>query len=222
MRHDLWRSIVTCLNLVIYCDSLWYKLHIYSKADLVSCFFGMIGHSGTQIVAISKTNLPGKEIIPPPIVCHHPCRRRPPPLPSPLPLPHHHFPSCLPPLFVDCCVAVAVTLTVAIVIAIAVAITVAITIAITIAVALAVAITITISVAVALAVGTLEGGYVHNGPLPRIPQTQSTSPVACAATLTESTDIYYSKVTRIPTWSELRSSLKDLGKTSLMPFSLVC
>jgi hypothetical protein len=33
-------------------------------------------------------------------------------------------------------------------------------------------------------VGTLEGGYVHNVPLPRIPQRQSTSPVACAATLT--------------------------------------
>jgi hypothetical protein len=66
-------------------------------------------------------------------------------------------------------------------------------------------------------VGTLEGGYVRNVPLPRIPQRQSTSPVACAATLTESTDTYYSKVPRIPTWSVLTSSLEGLGKTTIMP-----
>jgi hypothetical protein len=48
-------------------------------------------------------------------------------------------------------------------------------------------------------VGTLEGGYVHNVPLPRIPQRQSTSPVARAATLTESTDTHYLKVPQIPT-----------------------
>jgi hypothetical protein len=34
-------------------------------------------------------------------------------------------------------------------------------------------------------VGKLEGGYVHNVPLPRIPQIQSTSSVACAATLAD-------------------------------------
>jgi hypothetical protein len=67
-------------------------------------------------------------------------------------------------------------------------------------------------------VGTLKGGYVRNVPLPRIPQRQSTSPVACAATLTESTDTHYSKVPRIPTWSEITSSLKGLGKTEIMPF----
>ncbi len=67
-------------------------------------------------------------------------------------------------------------------------------------------------------VGTLEGGYVHNIPLPRIPQRQSTIPVACAATITESTDTYYSKVSRIPMWSELTSSLEGLGKTTSMPF----
>ncbi len=70
-------------------------------------------------------------------------------------------------------------------------------------------------------VGTLEGGYVCNVPLTRIPQRQSTSPVACAATLIESTDTYYSKAPRILTWSELTSSLKGLGKTTILPFSLV-
>jgi hypothetical protein len=55
--------------------------------------------------------------------------------------------------------------------------------------------------------------------LPRIPQRQSISPVACAATLTESTDTYYSKVPRIPMWSELTSSIKGLGKTTIMLFS---
>ncbi len=47
-------------------------------------------------------------------------------------------------------------------------------------------------------VGTLEGGCICNVLLPRIPLRQSTSPVACAATLTESTDTYYSKVPWIP------------------------
>ncbi len=70
-------------------------------------------------------------------------------------------------------------------------------------------------------VGTLEGGYVCNVPLPRIPLRQSTSPVASAATLTESTDTYYSKVPRIPMWSEIASSLEGLDKTVIMPFSLV-
>jgi hypothetical protein len=70
-------------------------------------------------------------------------------------------------------------------------------------------------------VGTLEGGYVCNVPLPRIPQRQSTSPVACAATLTESTGTYYSKVPRIPTLSELTSSLEGLDKTTILPFSLI-
>ena len=67
-------------------------------------------------------------------------------------------------------------------------------------------------------VGTLEGGYVRNVPLPRIPLRQSTSPLACAATLTESTETYCSKVPRIPTWNELTSSLEGLGKTKSMPF----
>ncbi len=67
-------------------------------------------------------------------------------------------------------------------------------------------------------VGTLEGGYVRNVPLPRIPLRQSTRPVACAATLTESTDTYYSRVLQIPNWSEITSSLKGLGKSAIMPF----
>jgi hypothetical protein len=66
--------------------------------------------------------------------------------------------------------------------------------------------------------GTLEGGYIPNIPLPRIPQRQSTSPVACAATLTEYTDTYYSKIPRIPMWSEQTISLEGLGKTTIMPF----
>ncbi len=70
-------------------------------------------------------------------------------------------------------------------------------------------------------VGTLEGGYICNVLLPRIPLRQSTSPVACAATLTKSTDTYYSKVPRIPTWSEITSSHNGLGKTAIMPFSLI-
>jgi hypothetical protein len=41
---------------------LWYKLHIYSRAELVSDSFQVNGHLGTQIVAVSKTDLPGKEI----------------------------------------------------------------------------------------------------------------------------------------------------------------
>jgi hypothetical protein len=40
-------------------------------------------------------------------------------------------------------------------------------------------------------------------------------------TLTESTDTYYSMVPWIPTWSELTSSLKGLGKTTTMPFPLL-
>jgi hypothetical protein len=41
------------------------------------------------------------------------------------------------------------------------------------------------------------------------------SPVACAATLTESTDTHYSKIPWIP---ELASSLEGLGKTTSMTF----
>jgi hypothetical protein len=68
-------------------------------------------------------------------------------------------------------------------------------------------------------VGTLEGGHVRDVPLPRIPLRQSTIPVACAATLTEFTDTYYSRVPWIPTGSEITSSLEGLGKTAIMPFS---
>jgi hypothetical protein len=74
------------------------------------------------------------------------------------------------------------------------------------------------SVSRGINVGTLEGGYVRNVPLPRIPQRQSTSPVAYDATLTESTDTYNSKAPQIPTWSELTSSLEGLGKTTSMSF----
>jgi hypothetical protein len=70
-------------------------------------------------------------------------------------------------------------------------------------------------------VGTLEGGYIRNVPLSRIPLRQTTSPVACAASLTESTDTYTSKVPWISMWSEITSSLEGLGKTAIMPFFLV-
>jgi hypothetical protein len=69
-----------------------------------------------------------------------------------------------------------------------------------------------------VSIGTLEGGYVRNVPLPRILLRQSASRVACAATLTESTDTYYSKVPWIPTSSEITRSLEGLGKTAIMPF----
>jgi hypothetical protein len=43
--------------------------------------------------------------------------------------------------------------------------------------------------------------------------------IACAATLTGCIDTCNFEIPWIPTWSELTSSLKDLGKITIMPFS---
>ncbi len=60
-------------------------------------------------------------------------------------------------------------------------------------------------------VGTLEGGYVHNVPLPRVSLVQSASHM---------TDTCYSQVPRVPTWSNLTRSLAGLGR-SILTFSPV-
>ncbi len=68
-------------------------------------------------------------------------------------------------------------------------------------------------------VGTLENGYVHNVPLPRIPRIQSTSQVATALTSRESNVTRHSWITWIPTWSELSCSTEGFGTipSSLFP-----
>jgi hypothetical protein len=60
-------------------------------------------------------------------------------------------------------------------------------------------------------VGTLEGGYVRNVPLPRVPRVQSASPM---------TGTCYSQVPHVPTWSDLTILLAGLGRW-ILPFSPV-
>ncbi len=60
-------------------------------------------------------------------------------------------------------------------------------------------------------VGTLEGGYVHNVPLPRVPRVQRASHM---------TGTCYSHVPRVPTWSDLTRLLAGLGRC-ILPFSPV-
>ena len=60
-------------------------------------------------------------------------------------------------------------------------------------------------------VGTLEGGYVRNIPLPRVPRVQSASHM---------TGTCYSQVPHVPTWSDRTRLLAGLGR-SILPFSLV-
>ncbi len=55
-------------------------------------------------------------------------------------------------------------------------------------------------------VGALEGGYVRNIPLPRVPRLQSVSPM---------TGTCYSQVSRVPTWSDLTRLLAGLGRSIL-------
>ncbi len=52
-------------------------------------------------------------------------------------------------------------------------------------------------------VGTLKDGYIRRVPLPRVPQVQSTSPVACATTHMNPRHTGYLPVPRIPTWSNM-------------------
>jgi hypothetical protein len=65
-------------------------------------------------------------------------------------------------------------------------------------------------------VGILKGGYVHNVPLPRVPQIQSTS----LATGREPPNTCYSQVPRVPTWGDITRLLAGLGRKYL-PFSPV-
>ena len=69
-------------------------------------------------------------------------------------------------------------------------------------------------------VGTLKDGYIRKVPLPRVPQTQSTSEhVASAATVVGNThDTCYLQVPQVPTWSDLVRSLSGLGWSTLEPF----
>ena len=60
-------------------------------------------------------------------------------------------------------------------------------------------------------VGTLEGGYICNVPLPRVPQVQSTSYL---------TGTCYSQVPCVSTWSDLTRPLAGLGRI-ILPFSCV-
>jgi hypothetical protein len=50
-------------------------------------------------------------------------------------------------------------------------------------------------------VGTLDGGYVRNIPLPRVPRLWNAS---LMTNKTRTQDTYYSQVSRVPTWSNLR------------------
>ncbi len=61
-------------------------------------------------------------------------------------------------------------------------------------------------------VGTLKDGYIHKVPLPRVPQVQSTSPVACAVTIRNPAYTGYLPVSRIPTWGDQLVSLTGLGR----------
>jgi hypothetical protein len=66
-------------------------------------------------------------------------------------------------------------------------------------------------------VGTLDGGYVRNIPLPRVPQVQSASLVTSTSckTMDSAIDSCYSQVPCVPTWSDLARSLAGLGRNIL-------
>jgi hypothetical protein len=66
-------------------------------------------------------------------------------------------------------------------------------------------------------VGTLDGGYVHNVPLPTVPPLQSAS---LMTSKTGTQDTGYSQVTRAPTWSDLTRLLADMGRR-MLPFAPV-
>jgi hypothetical protein len=61
-------------------------------------------------------------------------------------------------------------------------------------------------------VGTLKDGYIQRAPLPRVPQIQSTSPVACATIHRNPTHTGYLPIVRIPTWSDMIGSLSGVGR----------
>jgi hypothetical protein len=62
-------------------------------------------------------------------------------------------------------------------------------------------------------VGTLDGGYVCNVPLPRVPQLQSTS---LMTSKTRTQDTCYSQVPRVPTWIDLTRLLAGMGRRMLL------
>ncbi len=66
-------------------------------------------------------------------------------------------------------------------------------------------------------VGFLKDEYIHNVPLPRVPQMQSTS-LATLVADSQHTDTYYSQVSRVSTWSDLTISLSGFGRRTLLPF----
>ena len=85
-------------------------------------------------------------------------------------------------------------------------------------------------------VGTLKDGYIRNVPLPRVPRIQSDSlttlepsrcimaghePSRCIMAGHAPAITYYSRVPRVPTWSDLTSSLSGFGRRTLLPFSPV-
>ena len=77
-------------------------------------------------------------------------------------------------------------------------------------------------------VGTLEGGYVCNVPLRRVPQIQSANHVTTrtdsranpVTTRTDSQHTCYSQVPCVPTWSDLDRLFTGLGR-NILPFSPV-
>jgi hypothetical protein len=64
-------------------------------------------------------------------------------------------------------------------------------------------------------VGTLDGGYAQNVPLPRVPQLQSASLMTAKTGIQ---DTCYSKVSQVPTWSNLTRSLACIGRR-MLPFA---
>jgi hypothetical protein len=68
-------------------------------------------------------------------------------------------------------------------------------------------------------VGTLDGGYVRNVPLPRVPQLQSAS-LMTGKTRIQDTCYCYSQVTWVPMWSDLTSLLAGMGRR-MLPFAPV-
>jgi hypothetical protein len=60
-------------------------------------------------------------------------------------------------------------------------------------------------------VGTLKDGYIRRVPLPRVPQIQSTSPVACATIHRNPTHTDYLPIVRIPMWSDMIGSHPGVG-----------
>jgi hypothetical protein len=65
--------------------------------------------------------------------------------------------------------------------------------------------------------GILEGGYIPNLPLPRVPRLQSAS---LMTSKTGIQDTCYSQVTQVPTWSNLTRLLAGMGR-QMPPFAPV-